>query len=251
MRLPRASRPRPVGRTPPWRGSPKRTWPQWPPWSSTATDPDRILTAGLRWTAAGSIVRIAAGRRLDRFAANDQVLCGPELAVAFYRRSALEAVETLRHYGSDLATALDLALAIRTTGYRSVQEPACVTTATGDIARLRRRLAGRRSPRTAFPWLGCGSRLETLVGRTCRAAGDGVSANSVAALDLVAPRRPLLGGPGFGLVSRRGDRPADRVSAEGDGASSAPLRHCGLVCGPAIAGGLVPGRHVVLGCPTA
>ena len=96
-------------------------------------DPDRILTAGLRWTAAGSIVRIAAGRRLDRFAANDRVLCGPELAMAFYRRSALEAIESLQHHGSELATALDLALAMRTAGYRAVQEPACVTTATGEL----------------------------------------------------------------------------------------------------------------------
>jgi hypothetical protein len=96
-------------------------------------NPDRILTAGLRWTAAGSIGRIAAGRRLERFAASDQVLCGPELAMAFYRRSALEAIETLQHYGSEQATALELALAMRKAGYRSVQEPACVTTATGAL----------------------------------------------------------------------------------------------------------------------
>ena len=95
--------------------------------------PERILSAGLRWTAAGSIGRIAAGKRLDRFAANDRVLCGPELAAAFYRRDVLETVEGLQHYGSELAAATDLALALRKAGYRAVQEPGCVTTATGEL----------------------------------------------------------------------------------------------------------------------
>ena len=96
-------------------------------------NPDRILSAGLRWTAAGSIGRIAAGKRLDRFAANDRILCGPELAVAFYRRDVLETTDILRYHGMELAAAIDLALAMRKTGYRAVQEPACVTTATGDL----------------------------------------------------------------------------------------------------------------------
>ncbi len=95
--------------------------------------PERILSAGLRWTAAGWIGRIAAGKRLDRFAANDRFLCGPELAAAFYRREVLERVETLQHHGSELATATDLALAIRKAGYRAVQEPGSLTTATGDL----------------------------------------------------------------------------------------------------------------------
>jgi len=96
-------------------------------------NPQRILSAGLHYTAAGSIGRVAAGKRLDRFAANDRGLCGPELAVAFYRRDVLEEVATLQHYGSDLAAATDLALAVRKAGYRSVQEPGSVTTATGEL----------------------------------------------------------------------------------------------------------------------
>ena len=92
-------------------------------------NPDRILSAGLRWTAAGSLSRIAAGKRLHRFAANDRILSGPELAVAFYRRDVLKTVATVRHHGSELAAATDLALAMRKAGYRSVQEPACVMTA--------------------------------------------------------------------------------------------------------------------------
>jgi len=97
------------------------------------SDPDRILSAGLCYTSAGSIGRIAAGEGRGRFVANDGVLCGPELAVAFYRRDVLQAVANLQHYRADLAAATDLALAIREAGYRLVQEPACVTTATGEL----------------------------------------------------------------------------------------------------------------------
>ena len=164
-------------------------------------DPDRILSAGLRWTAAGSIGRIAAGKRLDRFAANDRAFCGPELAVAFYRRDVLETIESLQHHGSDLAAATDLALAMRKAGYRAVQEPACVTTATGELFACRRCLAGGRGRRAAFPSLDRGSRLETLVGGTCRAGGHGVRAISAAALDPGAPRRPLLGRAGLRRAS--------------------------------------------------
>ena len=94
---------------------------------------ERILSAGLCWTAGGAMRRIAAGRRLDQFVADDGILCGPELPAAFYRREALEKVGTLRHHGSQSATAADLALALRKAGYRSVQEPGCVATATSDL----------------------------------------------------------------------------------------------------------------------
>jgi len=96
-------------------------------------DPDRILSAGLRWTAAGSIGRIAMGKRLDRFVANDRILFGPELAVAFYRRDVLETVHALQHHGSELVAATDLALTLRKAGYRAVQEAACVTTGTDQL----------------------------------------------------------------------------------------------------------------------
>jgi hypothetical protein len=95
--------------------------------------PDRILSAGLSYSRGGSIRRVDVGRRLDGFAANDNALCGPELAVAFYRRAALETLGSVPHYCSQLAVATDLALSFRTAGYSSVQEPACRATATGEI----------------------------------------------------------------------------------------------------------------------
>ena len=127
-------------------------------------NPERILSAGLRWTAAGSIGRIAAGKRLDRFAANDRVLCGPELAVAFYRRDVLETIEILRYHGSELAAAIGSGLGDAKgrislgsgTGLRDDRH--------GRFVRCRRCVAGRGCQRAAFPPLGGGSRLETLLG---------------------------------------------------------------------------------------
>ncbi len=108
--------------------------------------PDRILFAGLRWTAAGSIGRIAAGERLQ--GGRGKAESGPpsafplppsafapfpSLAAAFYRRDVLERVDILQHDGSELTAATDLALAVRKAGYRLVQEPACVTIAAGEL----------------------------------------------------------------------------------------------------------------------
>jgi hypothetical protein len=98
-------------------------------------EPNRVLSAGLRYTAAGSIGRISAGKRLDRFTVDDRILCGPELTSAFYRRDVLEAVGALHNFGSELASSAELALFLRKTGYRAVQEPACVTLATGELFR--------------------------------------------------------------------------------------------------------------------
>jgi hypothetical protein len=109
-------------------------------------NPDRILSAGLRWTAAGSTSRIAAGKRLHRFVANDRRLCGPELAVSFYRREVLQTIGTLQHHGSELAAATEVGMALRKAGYRSVQEPACVTTAGGEL------LAGHHAPVVGSAW---------------------------------------------------------------------------------------------------
>ena len=95
--------------------------------------PDRILSAGLRWTLAGSIVRIAAGKRLNRLVTANRFLCVPELDAAFYRRDVLESIETLQHHGNELATATEIALAMCKAGFRTVQEPACVTTATSEL----------------------------------------------------------------------------------------------------------------------
>jgi hypothetical protein len=92
--------------------------------------PRKILSAGLRLTRAGSLLRSAAGCCCDRFKPGDQTFCGPELGFAFYRREALEAIGPVANYGSERADSAELALALLSAGYRCVQAPECVTTAT-------------------------------------------------------------------------------------------------------------------------
>ena len=127
--------------------------------------PERILSAGLRYTSAGAICRIGSGQPADRFSPDANLLCGPELLAAFYRKEAVESVAALSYSGCELAAGVDLALALRQTGYRCVQEPACIATAMGEVLvgsgawregvaaeRLFRRWA--KSPHAKRSWVG-------------------------------------------------------------------------------------------------
>jgi hypothetical protein len=96
-------------------------------------NPGIILSAGLSYSSAGSVSRIATGTPLDRLATNDTAFCSPELAVAFYRRNALEAIATLQHLGTPTAVAVDLGLALRGAGYGVVRENTCITSGSRDM----------------------------------------------------------------------------------------------------------------------
>jgi hypothetical protein len=95
-------------------------------------NPGLILSAGLSYSPGGRIDRIGAGRQRDGFAGGG-ALCGPELAAAFYRRNALEIVETVPHLRSPRAVGVGLALSMHKAGYASVLEPACVAMAAGEL----------------------------------------------------------------------------------------------------------------------
>jgi hypothetical protein len=103
-------------------------------------DPDHILSAGLSYSPGGRLGRIGAGKRLNGYLAADRrsaaastLFCGPEMTFAFYRRQALETVETIPHLGNLQAVGVDLALSIQKAGYRVVQESSCLATATRDL----------------------------------------------------------------------------------------------------------------------
>ncbi len=88
--------------------------------------PQTILSAGLRFTHGGAIASIAAGQSADGFTLDEHLLTAAELGAAFYRREALAEVESLPDYGCEQATAVELAFALRSAGYRSVSEPECL-----------------------------------------------------------------------------------------------------------------------------
>ena len=90
------------------------------------SNPDRIVSAGLRFTAGGARrvngvgMRSSASKRLAR-----RVMAGPTLTAAFYRKTALLALGGLPEVvGEQLADA-DLAISLRALGWGCVLEPAC------------------------------------------------------------------------------------------------------------------------------
>jgi len=85
-------------------------------------DPSRILSAGLSYTAAGAIERLAIAQRLDAGLADSSRLLGPELLAGFYRRDILKSVCTMGERRCHLVAAADLALSLRHAGYRAVAE---------------------------------------------------------------------------------------------------------------------------------
>ena len=198
--------------------------------------PQRVLSAGVCWTAAGSVGRIASGKPLDQFAGDDGVLCGPELVVAFYRRDVLEMIERLPSQGSDLAAATE-------SGFGDAQGRVSRRSGTGvrddghgRLVGFRQPLAGRRSRRAAFPALEGGSRLEAFMGRACRAGRAGVHAVSTAAVGPCPFRRPLLGRARFRRAANGGDRLSGSREPKGGRDSSGPFRHRRRMSGALIAG---------------
>jgi hypothetical protein len=190
-------------------------------------DPEKILSAGLSYSPAGSIGRLAAGGRLAGFAADDPALSGPELRSAFFRRDALDTIEGLSYHGSEPAVATDLALSLRAAGYRCVQEPASVITAAGlpggcaawcegmANERLFRRWASvpgwnksrlARAARLAFEFLQLPlrpSNLARLAGRFCAAMGFGAGRPVAIGMQAAPDRGAVIRPPHFGAVEKR------------------------------------------------
>lgn len=98
------------------------------------------LAAGLQYSCRrGRTVRTDATLASEATPSSSQAqqgeVLGPLLQAAFYRRSALELVGGLPRAVGDALADADLALALKSAGYRSVLEPRSIVSATaGDIA---------------------------------------------------------------------------------------------------------------------
>jgi hypothetical protein len=121
-------------------------------------DSGRILSAGLDFTPGGAIRRLGVGKLLERFVCEPGGLGAAELLVAFYRRSALEAVGPLGDLRSDRPAGVDLALMLQYAGYLCLVEPECLT------------LANRETMAVESAWQE-GMEAEALFWRWARASG--------------------------------------------------------------------------------
>jgi hypothetical protein len=85
-------------------------------------EPGTIVSAGISHLASGRLCRLAAGRE-ELPSQLGKGPDGPDTWAGFYRRSALDSVGRLAEEFGDLASAADLALALRQAGFRCVLEP--------------------------------------------------------------------------------------------------------------------------------
>ena len=89
-----------------------------------AQDPRRVVAAGSRYQSWGRIARLAR-----RFAAKRrmpaEVLVDPDCPVAFYRKGAVEKLGWFSDRAGQWLTGVDMNLALRHVGLRSVLEPQC------------------------------------------------------------------------------------------------------------------------------
>jgi hypothetical protein len=86
--------------------------------------PSCVLTAGCLWLPEGYDVAYECGGHVDDVQATNRHWVGPDVAAAFYRRSALSEVGSLDASMSPRFAAIDLALRIRQAGHRTVLEKA-------------------------------------------------------------------------------------------------------------------------------
>ncbi len=93
----------------------------------SGSNPRTVVSAGLGYRAEGAAWRIGQHRNLaDVDAALHRDLCGPDTLAAFYRRSALEAVGGFSPWAGDALAGIDVALALRSAGFRCTSEPECL-----------------------------------------------------------------------------------------------------------------------------
>ncbi|MCY2993903.1 MAG: glycosyltransferase family 2 protein [Planctomycetota bacterium] len=90
------------------------------------SNPDRVVSAGMRFTAGGARrvngvgTRSATSKRLAR-----RAMAGPTLTAAFYRKTALMALGGLPEVVGERLADADLAISLRALGWGCVLEPAC------------------------------------------------------------------------------------------------------------------------------
>lgn len=96
--------------------------------------PERVVCAGLAYSAGGSTVHIGAGRPINQLDDRRMGLCGPDPLAAFYRKTALEAILPMTKQAGDTVVGIEIALLLRQAGLRCIVEPECRTYADPTLA---------------------------------------------------------------------------------------------------------------------
>jgi hypothetical protein len=130
----------------------------------SSQDADRVLTAGVRYTAGGGRILHAAGRQLSRSSRLlRRKIDAAALPAAFYRRSVLGVLGGLDEGCGPSWTDIDFALSSKCLGYRCVLEPDCqVSAGVAALANPVGYQAGRGAERTFWRHIGSRGWLRSL-----------------------------------------------------------------------------------------
>ena len=102
-----------------------------------AETPEQVLSAGLRYSKGGR--RSIHGHRAPIAMASrllEQPVVGPTISMGFYRRTLLEAVDGFSEAGGPGYADLDMALTLKSLGFRCALEPECSALAEAEAGGL-------------------------------------------------------------------------------------------------------------------
>jgi len=139
----------------------------------SAQDPARVVSAGLGYRSEGVAWLLGQGMPPAALGECRGELCGPDIAAAFYCRSALDEIGGFRSLATGTLTGIDAALELRRLGFRAVFEPGCVARADGSAATdaigFRH---GRDAERLFWRWASAAGRARSLLGHAALLIGE-------------------------------------------------------------------------------
>lgn len=136
-------------------------------------DSPKVVSAGLGYRSEGVVWRI--GRRHPPAALGEfrGELCGPDVAAAFYCRSALSEIGGFTHHASGSLMGIDAAMGLRRLGFRSVFEPNCVAGASDSAMTEKTGFRqGRDAERLFWRWASAEGIVRSLLGHSALLIGE-------------------------------------------------------------------------------
>ena len=146
-------------------------------------DLQKLVSAGVGYRIEGAVGRLGEGKDAQSVAGGQAAFGTPDVAAAFYRKSALEAAGGFGAWTDAELTSADTGLRLEQLGFRCAVDRQCLAKA--DPAVLRRTAAfrlGRESERLFWRWATAHGRWRSLAGHAALAIGECV----------IGPWRPSL-----------------------------------------------------------
>ena len=133
-------------------------------------DATKVVSAGIGYRSEGVAWTIGWGKAVaDPI---DGELCGPDIAAAFYCRSALEAIGGFSRQAAASLAGVDAALGLRRLDFHCVFEPQCVVVADNTSDDKIGFRFGRDAERLFWRWSSTGGLIGSLLGHVAMVVGE-------------------------------------------------------------------------------